>query len=141
MDKLGYILFLRTLPKDDDTDSTELQLTKYVRNNVAVPIEEIDSLPKSEGSWKVITWTGEDEDSTPTLPIYLVVYGYESSTDPIPLKLEDEEKKPFESGAEDEFDINIPLDIGDLFKIRIEFDQSEKKDDTSWSLKKVNFYY
>lgn len=79
--------------------------------------------------------TRRESPSGPRPPIFLIIYGEDGHTDPIPLITEDKKTKLFQPGNVDEFKINPGKELGELYKIRIGHDSHEAKH--AWNLEQV----
>ena len=96
-------------------------------------INELHELCLTEGSWTVKVKTGDVSNGGTHAKVGIVVCGTKQTSEPIPLGEDDGNN--FEPGNEAEFQIKLN-DIGDIFKIRIEHDNSG--DCPDWYLEKVS---
>ncbi|XP_007487288.3 oxygen-regulated protein 1 [Monodelphis domestica] len=86
----------------------------------------------NEGDWKITVVTGDFEKAGTTATVSLYAYGEKMSSGPIILG--SGKHQLFNPNSADIFKINLK-DIGELYKIRIEHDNSGK--DPSWYLEEI----
>ncbi|XP_064626993.1 lipoxygenase homology domain-containing protein 1-like isoform X2 [Lineus longissimus] len=81
--------------------------------------------------WKITTTTGKDkeEGAASTAKIVVTIYGDKGHSVPVPLT---EEEHTFEEGKEEDFEVKVEEEIGEVYKVRVGFE--EQDGDKSWYL-------
>ncbi len=87
-----------------------------------------------EADWKVQLYTSESAYNT---LVVLVVYGVDGDSGPIILGASDSDKGLFRAGNIDEFKVSL-VDIGPIFKIRLEVNPVEESELPYWGIYQVN---
>ncbi|CAH1776005.1 unnamed protein product [Owenia fusiformis] len=122
----------RWLDDHEDDHVTERKLRPLGTLNKTIEQPRPKSDAKTQGAWKVVVHTSDLHNAGTLAKVHLTVFGDKGVSGPTQLTTGNEED--FSQGASTSFNINLG-DIGDLFKIRLEHDNSNAF--PAWHVDKV----